>query len=322
MAMRVKPDIGEVGLKQRYRVTNWSEYDRTLVNRGNPTIWFDDASIRDQCTPPPPVGGGKPGLYSETAIQTYLTIKGLFQLPYRATEGLIKSLTRLCHLNLPVPDHTHMSRRACELSVKIPRRPRRGPTHVVVDSTGLKIFGEGDWKVRQHGVGKRRTWRKVHLAVDETTKDIIGIEVTTTAWGDSEILPGLLDQVEGEIAQVSADGAYDSHGCHAAIAERDGRATIPPRDGAVTWGGDHARDAIIQEIGTKGLDGWKNDSGYHRRSIAENMRYRFKQLGDSLFSRRFERQVTEAHVRAAIINTFTYLGMPKSVRVGQIASAT
>ena len=140
-------------------------------------------------------------------------------------------------------------------------------------------------------------------------------------WGDSEILPGLLDQVEGEIAQVSADGAYDSHGCHAAIAERDARATIPPRDGAVTWGGDHARDAIIQEIGAKGLDGWKNDSGYHRRSIAENMMYRFKQLGDSLFSRRFERQVNEAHVRAAIINTFTYLGMPQSVRVGQVAPA-
>ena len=321
MAMRVKPETGEVRLKQRYRVTNWSEYDRALVNRGNLTIWFDEASIRDSWTPPRPIGRGKPGLYSETAIQTCLTIKTLFQLPYRATEGLIKSLMRLCHLDLPVPDHTHMSRRAGELSVKIPRRPRQGPTHVVVDSTGLKIFGEGEWKVRQHGVGKRRTWRKIHLAVDESTKDIIGIEVTTTAWGDSEILPGLLDQIEGEIAQVSADGAYDSHGCHAAIAERDARATIPPRDGAVTWGDDHPRDVILQEIEAKGLDGWKNDSGYHRRSIAENMMYRLKQLGDSLYSRTFERQVNEAHVRAAIINTFTYLGMPQSVRVGQVAPA-
>ena len=145
--------------------------------------------------------------------------------------------------------------------------------------------------------------------------------MTTTAWGDSEILPGLLDQIEGEIAQVSADGAYDSHGCHAAITERDARVTIPPRDGAVTWGDDHPRDAILQEIEAKGLDGWKNDSGYHRRSIAENMMYRLKQLGDSLYSRTFERQVNEAHVRAAIINTFTYLGMPQSVRVGQIAPA-
>jgi len=150
MATRVKPDTGDATSKQRYRVTNWSEYHRSLVNRG------------------------KPGLYSETAIQTCLTIKALFHLPYRATEGLMKSLMRLSQLDLPVPDHTHMSRRAGEISVKIPRRPRKGPTHVVVDSTGLKIFGEGEWKVRQHGVGKRRTWRKIHLAVDETTKDIIG----------------------------------------------------------------------------------------------------------------------------------------------------
>jgi transposase len=133
--------------------------------------------------------------------------------------------------------------------------------------------------------------------------------------------PGLLDQVEGEIAQVSADGAYDSHGCHAAIAERGARATIPPREGAVAWGGDHPRDAILKEIEAKGSRGWKNESGYHRRSIAENMMYRLKQLGDSLYSRTFERQVNEAHVRVAILNTFTYLGMPESVRVGQIAPA-
>jgi len=141
------------------------------------------------------------------------------------------------------------------------------------------------------------------------------------AWGDSEILPGLLDQVDGEIAQVSADGAYDSHGCHAAIAERDARATIPPRDGAVTWGDDHPRDAILREIEAKGLNGWKNESGYHRHRIAENMMYRLKQLGDCLYSRTFARQVTEAPIRAAILKPFTDLGMPQSVRVGQVASA-
>ena len=251
MAMRVEPDTVEGLSKQRYRVTNGSEYDRALVNRGNLTIWFDEASIRDQWTPAPPMGRGKPGLYSETAIQTCLTIKALFQLPYRAAEGLIKSLMRLCQLDLPVPDHSHMSRRAAQLSVKVPRRPRKGPTHVVVDSTGVKIFGEGEWNVRQHGVGERRTWRKIHLAVDETCKDIIGVEVTTTAWGDSEILPGLLDQVEGAVSQVSADGACDSHGCHAAIAERGARATIPPRERALLWGNDHPRDAILQDIDAK-----------------------------------------------------------------------
>ena len=321
MVAKAKIDDSPAKPKYRYRVTNWAEYDRALVNRGNLTIWFDEAGIAESWTPPRPVGRGKPGLYSDVAIQTCLTLKTLFRLPYRATEGLLKSLMRLCALDLPVPDHTHMSRRAATLNVKIPRRPRKGATHVVVDSSGLKIFGEGEWKVRQHGVGKRRTWRKIHLAVDETEKDVIGIEVTTADWHDSEVFPDLLAQVDGEVAQVSADGAYDTEGTHAAIRQREAKATIPPRHDAVPWGNDHPRDAILAEIEAKGRAGWKEDSGYHRRSIAENMMYRLKQLGDRLFSRAFEQQVAESHVRVAIINQFTYLGMPKSVRAGQIAPA-
>lgn len=321
MAARTKLDTVTSKPKHRYRVTNWAEYDRALVSRGSLTIWFDDASVKESWTPPRPVGRGKPGLYSDVAIQTCLTLKTLFRLPYRATEGLVNSLMRLCQLDLPVPDHTHMSRRAATVAVKIPRRERSGSVHVVVDSTGLKIFGEGEWKVRQHGVGKRRTWRKIHLAVDASAKDIIGIEVTTADWHDSEVFDDLLDQVEGDISQVSADGAYDTEGCHSAIAERGAKATIPPREGAVEWGNDHPRDGILKEIEAKGRDGWKDDSGYHRRSLAENMMYRLKQLGDKMFSRVFECQVAEAQVRAAIINRFTYLGMPQSVRDGQIASA-
>ena len=227
---------------------------------------------------------------------------------------------KLNGLELLVPDHTHLSRRALQLKVEIPRLPRRGPVHVVVDSTGLKIYGEGEWKVRQHGVGKRRTWRKIHLAVDESGKDVIGVEVTTADWGDSEVFPDVLAQVEGEVSQVSADGAYDTKGCHRAIAERGARAAIPPREGAVAWGDGHPRDAILEAIAERGRAGWKDDSGYHRRSLAENMMYRLKRLGERMFSRSFERQVSEAHVRVAILNRFAYLGMPKSVRVGQIAS--
>jgi transposase len=321
MAARTKLDTVAEKPKHRYRVTNWAEYDRALVSRGSLTIWFDDASVKDSWTPPRPVGRGKPGLYSDVAIQTCLTLKTLFRLPYRATEGLVNSLMRLCQLYLPVPDHTHMSRRAATVAVKIPRRERSGSVHVVVDSTGLKIFGEGEWKVRQHGVGKRRTWRKIHLAVDESAKDIIGIEVTTADWHDSEVFDDLLDQVEGDVSQVSADGAYDTKGCHSAIAARGAKATIPPREGSVEWGDSHPRDGILKDIAAKGRDGWKDDSGYHRRSLAENMMYRLKQLGDKMFSRLFDCQVAEAQVRAAIINRFTYLGMPQSVREGQIASA-
>lgn len=307
--------------KSGYRVRNWAEYDRALVNRGNLTIWFDEESVAKDWTPPRPVGRGKPGLYSEVAIQTCLMIKVLFRLTYRATEGLMKSLMKLTGLNLPVPDHTHLSRRAASLEVRIPRRVRRGAVHVVIDATGVKIYGEGEWKVRQHGAGKRRTWRKVHLAVDSEAKDIIAIEVTSADWHDSEVAPDLLGQIEGEIKQVAGDGAYDTEGVHEAVRAHGAQAVIPPRQGAVPWGNDHPRDAILAEISSKGKEAWKRESGYHRRSLAENMIYRFKQLGERLFSRRFERQVTECHVRVAILNTFTYLGLPQSVRREQCASA-
>ena len=321
MAARTQRDERTAQPKYRYQVKNWAETDRALVNRGNLTIWFDQASIAQSWTPPRPVGRGKPGTYSDLAIQTCLTLKALFRLPYRATEGLLKSLMRLSALDLPVPDHTHMSRRAATLEVQIPRRPRTGATHVMVDATGLKIFGEGEWQVRSQGDGKRRTWRKIHLVVDETAKDIIGIEVTSVDWHDSDVFPDLLAQVEGEVSQVAADGAYATAGTHAAIRERDAKATIAPREDAVTWGNDHPRDALLAEIQSRGRAGWKEDSAYHRRSIAENMMYRLKQLGGHLFSRAFDRQAAESHVRVAIINRFTYLGMPKSVRAGQIVAA-
>jgi hypothetical protein len=320
MAVPTKLDAVPAKVNYRYKVTNCADYDRALVQRGSLTIGFDEARIKDNWTPPP-VGRGKPGLYSDVAIPTCLTLKALFRLPYRATEGLLKSLMRLCPLDLPVPDHTHLSRRASPLTVQIPRRPRSGPVPVVVDSTGLKIFGEGEWKIRQHGVGKRRTWRKIPLAVDEAAKDIIGFEVTPADGHDSEVLADLLEPVEGSVSQVSADGAYDPQGCPAAIAQRDAKATIPPREGALLWGNDHPRDGLLKEIDAKGREGWKDDSGTHRRSLSENMMVRFKPLGDKLFSRRFACPVVEAHIRVAVINGFSYLGMPQSVRFGPIASA-
>jgi hypothetical protein len=219
-----------------YLEENGAEYDRALVNRGSLTIWLDEETAREGWAPVRSEERGKPGRYSELAIQTCLTLKVLFGLTYRATEGFVRSLMSLKGLNLPVPDHTHLSRRVLQLGVRIPRLPRRGPIHVVVDSTGLKIYGEGEWKVRRHGVGKRRTWRKIHLAVDESEKDVIGVEVTTADWGDSEVFTGWLDQVEGEVSQVSADGAYDTKECRRAIIERGAKAAIPPREGAVFWG--------------------------------------------------------------------------------------
>jgi len=206
---------------------------------------------------------------------TLLDNQDMVPVAVSSTEDLLKSLMRLCQLDLPVPDHTHLSRRAAAISVTIPRRPRQGAVHVVVDSTGLKIFGEGEWAkagfreaplpaaaagrlckadrgtVRRHGVGTRRTWPKVHRAVDETSKDIIGIEVTTATWGDSEILPVLLDQVEGEVPKSRLMAPTT-----ATVAMRpspgETRGRPSPRETARSCGEtttrDHPRDAILREI--------------------------------------------------------------------------
>lgn len=316
MAARTKKDAKAPGLKQRYRVTNWPEYDRSLVSRGNLAVWFDEAGVREGWVPAKTGRRGAPAAYSDLAIQTVLTLKVLFHLPYRAVEGLVNSLMRLTGLNLPVPDHTHLSRRAATLSVRIPRRRRTTPIHVVVDSTGVKIFGEGEWKVRAHGVGKRRTWRKVHLAVDESAKDVMAVEVTTTEWADCELFDELMGQIDEPIAQVSADGAYDTAAVHATAMDLRATATIPPRAGAVPWGDGHPRDALLTQIDALGEAGWKKASGYHRRSIAENMMGRFKRFGERLFSRLLPTQTVECQIRVAILNGFAYLGMPRSVRVG------
>jgi hypothetical protein len=303
--------------KVQYRVTNWPEYDRALVQRGSLTIWFDEEFLRERWRPAPTGRRGAPFQYSDSAIQALLTLKAVFDLPYRMVEGLAGSIVRLMGLALPIPDHTLLSRRAQTLTVQIPRRQRAGPMHVVVDSTGLKIYGEGEWKVRWHGAGKRRTWRKVHLAFDAEVKDVLAVEVTTEAWTDGEVFQGLLDQIEGDIAQVDGDGAYDTRGVYNAALERDATVAVPPRENAVPWEADHPRTQALATIAEQGLPAWKQAVGYHRRSLAENGIYRFKQrFGERLASRLFETQVTEVHVRVAALNVMTYLGMPVSVPVG------
>jgi hypothetical protein len=242
--------------------------------------------------------------------------EAVFDVPYRMVEGLAGSIVRMLGLTLAIPDHTLLSRRAKTLRVEIPRRARTEPIHLVVVSTGVKVYGEGEWKVRQQGAGKRRTWRKVHLAVDANVKDVVAVEVTTEQWTDGEVFAGLLEQIEDLIAQIDADGAYDTREVYAVTAEHGADVVVPPRANAVPWAADHPRPQALAASITQGLAAWKQARGYHRRSLAENAKYRFKQFfGDRLASRQFETQVTEVHVRVAALHIMTYLGMPVSVPV-------
>jgi hypothetical protein len=305
----------------QYRVRNWSEYNAGLKQRGSLTVWLSEDALANWLVTTPTGRRGASETYSDVAIATVATLKSLFRLAGRQAQGLVESLFQLMQISLPVPDHSTVSRRLGRLSVAMPVQPAGGARHIVVDSTGIKVYGEGEWKARQHGVSKRRTWRKLHLGVDEATGEILVAEVTTNDYHDSEILPSLLDGIDGEVAQVSGDGAYDTFTCHEAIAQRDAVATIPPRQDARPCQPEeavptHPRDQILQRIDQVGRAAWKQESGYHRRSLAETTMFRLKvTFGGNVRSRTFDNQAVELFLQCAALNRMIQLAKPESYPV-------
>jgi transposase len=304
--------------KQLYRIRNWSQYNKALANRGSITFWFDEDSIQSWLNHTRSGKRGKPRTYGSTCIECMLVLKSVYHLPQRATYGLVCSLVELMNLNLPVPHPTILSRRAGSLDLALPRRKRNESLHILVDATGLKVFGEGEWKVRTHGVGKRRTWRKLHIAMDEATGEILASVATTSNVSDKEVLPVLLEQITGQIGQVTADGGYDYRSCYEAIAERKSKAVIPPR----RTGRIHRKDEVLRARNEnlrrirRGRKKWKKERKYHRRSLVETAMMRQKTIfGSELSARRFNNQATEMRVRCAAMNRMTHLGMPDSYAI-------
>ncbi len=291
--------------------------------RGSLTIWVDEDSCSDWYNGTKTGKSGASQTYTDTAVQCCLMVREVFRLPLRQTEGFMNSVFRLGQLDLASPDYTTLSRRGTTLAVVCKRSPAKTLRHVVIDSTGLKVYGEGEWKVRAHGIGKRRTWRKLHLAVDVDSQEVIAVQVTENSVGDSEVLPDLLDQINlnDDIDSVGADGAYDTENCHRVIMERGAKAIIPPRKTAVEWpdlpdGTPHPRTAILREINETDRATWKENSGYHERSLAETAMFRIKDIfGGNLKNRRFDNQITEGYLRVAALNIMTVLGMPDSIKV-------
>jgi len=250
------------------------------------------------------------------------TLSEVYGLPLRATRGLLLSVVGLLQLSLPVPCYTTLCRRRQSLRIALPRRRKSDPLHLVVDSTGIKVYGEGEWKVRRYGWSKRRTWRKLHLGADEATGEVVAAAVSTNACGDGQALPALLAQVEGAITQVTGDGGYDDRRCYDAIRERGARAVIPPQQGARIWrhgnakGERHDRDENLRCIRRHGRAKWKREYSYHRRSLAEVAVFRLKMIfGERVSARSFEGQAAQLLVRCAALNRMTHLGMPDSYKV-------
>ena len=308
--------------KVRYKVRNWREYNRALKNRYSFSLWLND-EVRAAWQAEPTGRRGAPLVYSDLAIQCCLTIRVLLRLPLRGCEGLLRSITALLgQPTLPVPDYSTLSRRGKGLEVKLPIATKKRDVHMVVDSSGLKIYGEGEWKVRIHGKSKRRTWRKLHIGVDEATGEILISALTTADVSDGELLPEMLRKVGTPVTKVSADGAYDHRKDYAAIAALGAQALIPPRRGARIWRNGNSndppleRDRHLRRIRQVGRKRWKLESGYSRRSLAETAFSRIKRFfGDRLRARDFENQATEAFLSVRALNIMTVAGMPDSYPV-------
>ena len=308
--------------KTLYRVKNWPEYDKALVQRGSITFWMSDDFEKTWMH----IGEKQRGSqfdYSDQAILVMLTVKEVFHLTNRGVEGFMRSIFRMMKINLPVPDHTTLSKRGKDMKVNLPKKANQ-KLNIVMDSTGLKIYGEGEWKVRQHGVSKRRTWRKLHIGANPEDGEIQAVILTENSVSDDAVVEVLLEQIEQEIAKFAADGAYDKRKVYDSLNAHspDVKILIPPRKNARIWrhGNTKAerlkRDENLRSIRKDGRKEWKKNSGYHIRSLAEATVFRLKTIfGDELSARLLETQTTQALVRCATLNKMTHLGMPQSYKV-------
>ncbi len=287
-----------------YKIRNWAKYNESLVNRGDITFWFSDAILEQWKHDNAEQGQGRPFVFSDLAIETLLTMRELFRLPYRNTEGFVRWVFKVMQLDLAIPDYTSLCKRARKLDI--------------VDSTGLKVFGEGEWKVKKHGWAKHRTWRKLHLAVDPETQEIVADDLTDNATDDAAEVPGLLDQTPNKVGKFYGDGAYDKWKVYGELSKRKIAPVIPPRKDAKIKRHSNSnlpplpRDEAIRAIRKHGRKSWKKHIGYHRRSLAETAMFRMKTcFGAHLKNRLLPNQKAESKIRCKILNHFTKLGLPE-----------
>ena len=311
MKSRVHPKY-----KTQYRIGNWPEYDRSLVQRGNLTLWLSqDAIARWNAKPSRRRGGQRK--YSDLAIETALIVRLLLHLPLRQTEGFLLSIFELMDIHLDVPDHTTLSRRSGHLDLPLRSRRDSGPINLVIDSSGLAILGEGEWAGVKHGGKGIQGWRKLHLGVDETGV-IVAQNLTDANIDDATTGIALVDQVTDDIGTVIGDTAYDTRPFYVAAEVRGARVVVPPMKNARVGGKQSpARNRAIRRIRKLGRRQWKKEAGYHRQARAENSFFRYKTIfGDRMRSRDADAQVVEARLACNILNQMTELGRPESYAIG------
>jgi len=304
--------------KESYRLSNWSQYNESLKNRGSLTIWFDDQVKEDWLYNGAQKPGGKQ-IYAEVAIAFCLTIRSLFHLPYRQTEGMVRSLLVLMTVPLPVPSYTQFNRRTRHLNIQLGSSSKEA-IDIAVDSTGLKVYGEGEWKVRKHGWCKHRTWRKLHIAVNTTTLAIEAVTLTGNEADDASQVKPLLEAIAAKVQSFRGDGGYDKKKVRELLANEHSQQIIPPQENAVIKDQTKAyameRNQAIRQIQQTDRSTWKKQVEYHQRSLAEVTMYRYKTLfTGTLQSRKIEYEQQEVTFKCSLLNRICELGMPNSYKV-------
>lgn len=309
------------------RVRNWRKYNEALVNRGSITLWFDEEAIKNWHENDRTGMKGRPKKYSDSAIICGLTLKAIFNLAFRAVEGFIKSLAAQLKLSIEIPDYTLLCKRQKNLNVPLPKKKFRSDEkiQILVDSTGIKVFGEGEWKVRMHGYVKHRLWRKLHLAVNSGTQEIEAFELSDLGMQDCEGFTKLVQKIDRPIESAIGDGAYDRFSCYEAGEVNKFNMIAPPQKNAkpsrertrnrkkkVSKNAILKRDEVIDAVRENGLETWKKEVGYHRRSLAETAMFRVKTiLGNRLRAKILLHQKTEMAIWCRAINKMTSLGFGK-----------
>ncbi len=306
-----------------YRIRNWAEYNKALIQRGSITIWIDEKAIKNWFSSHHTCRAGSPATYSDEAILMMLILREVYKRSLRNLQGFVQSLFHVMGLNLPVPSYSQISRRAKSLHKRVNRLTQgKKACHIIFDSTGLKVHGEGEWKVKVHGKSKRRTWRKFHIGIDAETQDIICCELTGNNKGDAEMAERMLGELPCRVKSARGDGAYDASRFRKKVYDKGGICIVPPpRDavykGTAKEGWEKERDDAIAAIHGFGGDDigrrlWKKCSGYYERSLSETAMFRIKRMfGGRLKARSIGAQKTEVICKCMIINKMNKLGMPR-----------
>jgi hypothetical protein len=313
--------------KNKYKVGNWSEYNKSLCNRGSVTLFLDADVLNEwkKVDPKKKVVGEK--VYPDSIILCCQLLKNQFHLRLRQAQGFIISIFSLMPKlqNISVPDYTTVCRRQGGLPVEVSKRLENGENlHIGIDSTGLKVYGEGEWKVRKHGWSKHRTWMKMHICIDLDNQEILAVELTGNDEADAAEAKNMLDGKTGNIDSFSGDGAYDDF-CFRELLGNDVEQIIPPPKNAVphpetendlSSGHLKQRNDAVNSINATSREEWKESSGYHRRSLNEVVMYRYKTIfGEKLSARKLANQKAEVRINCKMLNVYCDLGMPASYKV-------